>query len=373
MRIAYLTTSFIPSLAANSVQVMKMAQALGRLGHDVTLFAAYGDLDEAPFAFYGVEPCFELVRSKRPKGGKVGAARYLASQVAAVWKTRGVELYYGRAARLLLAAAPLGGRLAYEAHALPRSKARLAVQRALFALPNFWRLVCISDALRTDYLEAFPQLDPARVIVAHDGSDPMDLSEPVAEADWPGRPGALQVGYVGGIYPGRGVETLVALAERMPAVDFQIVGGNVDAVEQWTHSGLPENVHFHGHQAHGSLRHIYPRLDVLVAPYKDRVSVYGGGGDIRRWMSPLKVFEYMSTGRAIVCSTVPVLLEVLRHDDNALLLPGEDLDAWQTALQSLSDQPERRLRLGASALKDFESHYTWQQRAAAVIAPGTDA
>lgn len=369
MRIAYLTTSFVPSRAANSVQVVKMAHALGRRGHDVTLYAAYGDTGIDPLAFYGVAPTFELARAMRPAGGRLGAARYLASQVARLHASPRADLYYGRAARLLLAAAPFGRPLAYEAHVLPSSAARRAVQRALFALPNFARLVCISDALRRDYLSAFPGLDPEQVLVAHDGSDPMAL--PAKAKRTLGRPDALQVGYVGSIYRGRGVDTLVELADALPDVDFQVVGGAPDAVDEARHDA-PDNVHFHGHQPHAELPAFYAQLDVLTAPYRgDRVAVHGGGGDIRRWMSPLKVFEYMSTGRAIVSADIPVLREVLRDGENALLVPSDDLSAWVDAIATLRDDPDRRAQLGAAALSDFETHYTWEQRADAIAAIGS--
>lgn len=366
MRIAYLTTSFVPSRAANSVQVVKMAHALGRRGHDVTLYAAYGDTGIDPMAFYGVGATFELARTVRPAGGRLGAARYLASQVARLHTAPRADLYYGRAARLLLAAAPLGRPLGYEAHVLPSSAGRRAAQKALFALPNFAGLVCISDALRRDYLAAFPRLDPQRVLVAHDGSDPLDLPDNAPRTL--GRPGALQVGYVGSIYRGRGIDTLVHLATALPDVDFQVIGGAPDAVDD-ARQDAPSNMHFHGHQPHAELPAFYAQLDVLTAPYRgDRVAVHGGGGDIRRWMSPLKVFEYMSTGRAIVSADIPVLREVLRDGENAMLVPSDDLAAWVDAIAALRDDPRRRAQLGAAALSDFLAHYTWEQRADAIAA-----
>ena len=37
MQIAVITTSQVPSIAANSIQVMKVCQSYCQLGHDVTL------------------------------------------------------------------------------------------------------------------------------------------------------------------------------------------------------------------------------------------------------------------------------------------------------------------------------------------------
>jgi len=50
--------------------------------------------------------------------------------------------------------------------------------------------------------------------------------------------------------------------------------------------------------------------DVLLMPYS---SSFGGsgGGNIARVSSPLKMFEYLASGRAILASDIPVLREVL--------------------------------------------------------------
>lgn len=371
MRIAYLTTSFVPSVAANSVQVVEMCSALAELGHEVTLYAVEGPVDAEPFGYYGVPPGFALQRASREVAGgaprRVGAAAYVARQLRHLWSQPAADLYFARAARLLLGVAARGRPLRYEAHVLPAPGPRRAVQRALFALPNFDRLVCISDALARDYADAFPGVRE-RIVVAHDAARPLPAVPAALDRQWPGRPGATQVGYVGGIYPGRGVETLVEAAGELPGVDFQIIGGNPAAVAEWHARCALPNVHFWGHVPRAMVPAVYARLDVLTAPFRGSVSVHGGAGDTSRWMSPLKIFEYMSAGRAIVCGDFPVLREVLRDGDNAILLPGEDAAAWTRAIAELDSDPAMRARLGASALADFEAHHTWRSRAEAVIA-----
>jgi glycosyltransferase involved in cell wall biosynthesis len=82
-------------------------------------------------------------------------------------------------------------------------------------------------------------------------------------------------------------------------------------------------------------------------------------------MSPLKVFEYMSSGKAIVCADFPVLREVL-SDDNAILVNPEDRDGWVSAIERLKDRNLRE-QLGQQAYQDFLEHYTWKKRAAKVL------
>jgi glycosyltransferase involved in cell wall biosynthesis len=85
-----------------------------------------------------------------------------------------------------------------------------------------------------------------------------------------------------------------------------------------------------------------------------------GGGDIARWTSPLKMFEYMAAGRPIVASDLPVLREVL-DDEIAELVPPGDLDAMARAIQRLANDPTRRASMGAEAQRRAE-RYSWRGR-----------
>jgi glycosyltransferase involved in cell wall biosynthesis len=75
----------------------------------------------------------------------------------------------------------------------------------------------------------------------------------------------------------------------------------------------------------------------------------------------------MAAGKAIVCSDIAVLHEVLEHDKTAWFCPPDDLDAWCIALTALRDHAELRRRLGVAAQDAFLRSHTWKSRAAAVL------
>ena len=125
---------------------------------------------------------------------------------------------------------------------------------------------------------------------------------------------------------------------------------------------------FHGFVPHAEVASFYPRLDVLTAPFQDRVSIHGGGGDTRRWMSPLKVFEYMASGKAIVITDIPVLREVLTHEETAYLVADGHADTWIEAIRRLAEDHALRASIGEAALELFTSEYTWTRRAERVLA-----
>jgi glycosyltransferase involved in cell wall biosynthesis len=214
----------------------------------------------------------------------------------------------------------------------------------------------------------FPHIGRERIVVAHDAAA---LPDPVVSATsalaLPGRGERLQVGYVGHLYPGKGMEIVAELAARMPEADFHVVGGKPKDLELWQQrTAACPNLSFHGYVAPALTDSYRQAFDVLLAPYQREVTLTGGVCDVARWMSPLKIFESMAAGVPVVASDLPVLREVLRHGENALLAGADDPSDWEKALQRLID-PGLREQLGRRALADVVQYYTWEQRAARVL------
>jgi glycosyltransferase involved in cell wall biosynthesis len=100
-------------------------------------------------------------------------------------------------------------------------------------------------------------------------------------------------------------------------------------------------------------------MDVLLMPY-ERVIEGSGGGNSADYCSPMKMFEYMAAGRAIISSDLTPLREVL-DEEIAVLCPPEDPDAWSHALTALLSDPDRARLLGESARLRAQA-YTWTGR-----------
>ena len=102
-------------------------------------------------------------------------------------------------------------------------------------------------------------------------------------------------------------------------------------------------------------------------PYQEKVLGPSRRSDTSRWMSPLKMFEYMAAGKAIVSSDLPVLREVLADGEDALMVPATDVGAWETAIERLLTDEALRNRLGAAAQAKLLRDFTWDARAGKVL------
>lgn len=87
------------------------------------------------------------------------------------------------------------------------------------------------------------------------------------------------------------------------------------------------------------------------------------------YASPLKIFEYMAAGRAIVAPDQPNIREILRDDETALLFDPSAAGAmWQAIQRLIGDAPLRR-RLGDAARAEITRRdYTWRGNAARIVA-----
>jgi glycosyltransferase involved in cell wall biosynthesis len=373
MRIAYVAGTALPSRVASAVNILKMCRSFAAAGHEVTLYARGRQADAAAvFGAYGLDRCFDLVL-RAPPGLRLAKNLLYPAEVAReVARRPAPDLLYGRHAYALAACAAALGRgvppLAYEAHAFPKRRMRRLAEAWLFRRPRFSLLVAISRALADDYGARFPKLAERRTLVAHDGADPVaDTDPPTPAAPLPGRNGAPRLGYVGHLYPGKGMEMAAALAELLPECDLHAVGGTERDLAQWRGrcAGLA-NLHLHGFVPHGDVPGWLARFDLLLAPPAPRVSS-AAGREIGRWMSPLKVFEYMAAGKPILASDIPALREILRDGDTALLLPADEPESWAGAVRALLRDPERAAALGARARAALLAEHTWDVRAARIL------
>lgn len=403
MNVLYLSLSYVPSRRASGVHVMKMCAALARAGHRVELVTKRCPEREEPgvadpFAFYGVEPSFRLTGVRRPDA-RGGGLVYALGLLRLLRARRGeVDLVYARDPAGAWMAARLGLPLVFEAHRPPGGRLARRLHRGLFAAPSFRRLVVISNALAERFAAAGLLPEGDRAVVAHDAADPpldgSGATEPPAAgaALWAASPepepatppaggslataggssaarppGPPRLGYVGHLYPGRGVELLAVLAGRLPDCELHVIGGSPADLARWQSAGAPANLILHGFVPPAELPARTRGFDVLLMPYQRRVAVASGRRYDSGWFSPMKLFEYMAAGRAIVSSDLPVLREVLRNGDTALLVPPDDLDAWERAVRRLLADPAERARLGRAARADLLAHHTWDARARRVL------
>jgi glycosyltransferase involved in cell wall biosynthesis len=116
--------------------------------------------------------------------------------------------------------------------------------------------------------------------------------------------------------------------------------------------GLGHAVRFTGLVAHTEVPRLLAAADIAVVPYPPLAT------DL--WLSPLKLYEYMASGKAVIVSALGQLLEVVQDGRNGLSVPPGDASAMAAALRRLIDDPDLRARLGRQAREDAVRKHSWE-------------
>ena len=365
MKIAYCAHSKIPSKAANSIHVMKICHALANQGHDVRLIVPNTQEEDGnPYDFYGVNSNFKIEHVVWPKI-KLGVLIYSYRAIKKVKEEPG-SVVYGRDLTTCFFSALSGIPTIWESHTPVDYMGGLYVRffKIMCRKKSFRKLVVITSTLKKFYEEKYKI--PSEIIeVLPDCSDVVDLSKK-KPAVINNKDCDASVGYIGQLYPGKGMEIISQLIPHCPNIMFHIIGGYKEDVEKWKKNLTSyKNVTFYGFMKPSETVEYGLSMDILIAPYLRKVGSAGAKKmktDLSKWMSPLKLFEYMSYKKPIVSSDLPVLHDVL-NSNNSIMCNPDDILEWSTAINVLINNKEFAKKIAEQAYMDFTSNYTWDKRA----------
>ena len=374
MKIACIALAQIPSDRANTIHTMKVCQAFAQMGHEVTLIVSEGPASseerawESLASHYGLRTRFNIVwlplspRWKR-RDFTWKSVRY-ARQI-------GADFLYVRPIPPAVVGLIRHMPVMLEMHDLPTGFGEWWY-RFFLRIPGRKRLLPVTRALQLALERRYGQTLPLEnVIIAPNGVDLeqfVSLPGPATARRQLGFPPAPTVVCTGHLYAGRGADLFLALAQNRPLVRFVWVGGRPEDVEKWKSRAAEKgiaNITYTGFISNERVPLYQAAADALLMPYSRVIGISGGFGNSAEISSPMKMFEYMAAGRAIISSDLPVIREVL-NEKNAVLCPPEDVSAWQAALDALLSDPARRAALACQARADVES-YTWIERARRVL------
>lgn len=236
-------------------------------------------------------------------------------------------------------------------------KSQESVDRSIAAFRHFGRgcdlAVCVSTVL-AEYVQQV--LGIKRVLVAPNGSDPeLFRPEGIVGAPLMRKPDQLNVVWIGSAELGwHNFGLLMGAAEKLAEIperahiQFHLIGPKLNAID----NALP-NIHYHGAIDYLELPKWLAAMDVGLCLYHPGPADFG---------SPLKLFDYMASGLAVVGTFQPQVTEVFGLLDQLdLLASPEDTAALVDILLKLDCDRERVHRLGNAGRQLVISYYNWKR------------
>ncbi|HTU54338.1 MAG TPA: glycosyltransferase family 4 protein [Acetobacteraceae bacterium] len=171
----------------------------------------------------------------------------------------------------------------------------------------------------------------------------------------------LVLGFIGFARPWHGLDTVIrGIAESGTGLSLVVAGEGPACADLHILAhllGCAERVRFVGLTPRDAVPSLLAGFDIALQP---RALAYA---------SPLKLFEYMAAGSAIVAPDQPNIREIVAHAQTALLFdPASPEAMWQAIARLARDAPLRR-RLGEAARAEIlRRDFTWRGNAARVVA-----
>ncbi len=391
-RLIYITMVRFPTEKAHGLQIAQNCEAFAHAGYDLRLWVS-SRRNSAPMrqirdipAHYGVAPVFAIERVPGLDLYPLARRNLRLERIAfyvhtftfclflllkTLFSPR-ADVYYSRDEWVLLALSLIlpPQKLAYEVHQYAPSQRGGWLQTRVIRRVS--SVIAITPKLRDDLI-AERGASRQQVIVAHDGIRAARFANVPSQAEARQRIGwdadAFMVGFVGRLEMlnmDKGVGLLLQALARVEGVSFGLVGGPEAGAEtlrsQWHELGLPpEKFRYAGQVAPDAVPTYLAAFDVCAMPHPFTPQ-------FAYYTSPLKLFEYMAAGRAIVASDLPGWADVIQHEETALLVPPGDVDALIQAIRRLREDASLRERIGAKARQRVFQQYTWAARAAAISA-----
>ena len=207
-------------------------------------------------------------------------------------------------------------------------------------------------------------VDPSRIAVIRNGVSPEFLCDAPDGSQIRQRFGMnerIVMGFTGFVREWHGLERVIDLVAdhgRKLNLHLLIIGDGpvlgdlkIRAVER----RVSDRVSFAGLVPREQIISYIAAFDIALQP------------QVIAYASPLKLFEYMALGRAILAPATANIREVLSEKDALLFEPGNDA-AFELGIKRLSGDPELRRRLGdAARAAVMQKGFTWASNARRIV------
>jgi glycosyltransferase involved in cell wall biosynthesis len=131
-------------------------------------------------------------------------------------------------------------------------------------------------------------------------------------------------------------------------ISFHIIGQHLQGIHE-----MPPNIHYHGAVQYDRLPHWLAAMDVGLILY------HPGPGD---YSSPLKLFDYMASGLAVVSSEQPQVKDILSEiGQRDLILPQRNPVVLAKMLLDLAGNPYKVKLCGQAGRQLIIKKYNWRK------------
>ncbi len=173
----------------------------------------------------------------------------------------------------------------------------------------------------------------------------------------------IVIGFVGSFARYHGFDFLLDIVESLRRkydnIILLLVGRNFDGtgnpMEEAVARDLSHLCVFAGEVAHSKVPAYVASMDIAMVP------------DFNEYGSPMKLFEYMAMGKAIVAVDVPPIRDIVRDGETGVLFERGNVAQAVKGIERLIEDEQFRHEMGQRAYVEVTGSYTWEKNADRII------
>ena len=207
-------------------------------------------------------------------------------------------------------------------------------------------------------VDQYEQFNPGRFYVLHDVSlrleESRETREAVARLDFGCADDSIKFMYIGNLEQYQGIDLLLegfalAVERGHENMHLIIVGGRSDDIDRYTAKcrdlGISDDVIFCGPRPVSELSALMERADALVSPRIEGVN------------TPMKVYSYIDSGRALIATRLPTHTQVL--DDTLACLVDPEAESVADGIIRVATSGEYRDQIATAAKQRAQERHTY--------------
>lgn len=346
-KINYISELFLPSKSAYSIQVMKMCNELSRRKNHVELHVL-NVFKKNVHTRYNCEKKFKIISHKINYNNFLNRIFYSLKILFYFRKSQ--DIFYCRSIITGIFLAYINKKVIIELHHELKGFTSILFNKSKNL--NFFKK--IKFVFITKNLKKFYNLTNSSLVAG----DAVDLLNFKKVKKFKKKNNTCV--YTGSLAKGKGLEIILKVAKLLPEINFHIYGDFSNS--HFSESDLKKfkNIKFLGFIDYKNIPNILNKYYLYLMPYQKKVYVRSNNIEVGKFMSPMKLFEYMAADGVIIASNLKVYDHILNYK-NSILIRNNSIKDWEKKIKYYFKNIFKFKYLSKNASKNVKN-YTWEKR-----------